>query len=46
MEEGFELASVCNVPFDYIFSRGQGIRILATIYKECLKKGYLIPDKF
>ncbi len=40
------MSLICNIPFDLVFSRGQGIRILSLIAKECIKKRYVIPDTF
>ena len=40
-----QMARICNIPFEFIFSRGQGIRILALAYRVCNKKGFYIPDR-
>jgi DNA polymerase elongation subunit (family B) len=37
------MANVCSVPISYIFLRGQGIKCLSLVSKECRKKQYLIP---
>jgi DNA polymerase elongation subunit (family B) len=37
------MANVCSVPISYIFLRGQGIKSLSLVSKECRKKQYLIP---
>jgi DNA polymerase elongation subunit (family B) len=37
------MASVCSVPTTYILLRGQGIKILSLIAKECMRKDYVIP---
>jgi DNA polymerase elongation subunit (family B) len=37
------MANVCSVPIRYIFLRGQGIKSLSLVSKECRKKQYLIP---
>ena len=36
------MANVCSVPVNYIFTRGQGIKIESLIFKECLKSGQAI----
>lgn len=37
------MANVCSVPISYIFLRGQGIKSLSLVSKECRLKEYLIP---
>lgn len=37
------MANVCSVPFEYIFSRGQGIKIESFVSKVCRNEGYIIP---
>jgi DNA polymerase elongation subunit (family B) len=37
------MANVCSVPLNYIFVRGQGIKIFSLVAKKCRKKGYIIP---
>lgn len=37
------MANVCYVPVSYIFLRGQGIKSLSLVSKECRRKNYLIP---
>ena len=37
------MANVCSVPISYIFLRGQGIKSLSLVAKECRRKNYLIP---
>ncbi len=39
------MAKVCNIPFDFVYSRGQGIRILSLIHREAISRNYLIPDR-
>jgi DNA polymerase elongation subunit (family B) len=39
------LANVCLVPLNYLFRRGQGIKIYSLIANECMKRGFLIPVK-
>ena len=38
-----EIANVCSVPIDYIVMRGQGIKLLSFLAKECRKKNTLMP---
>lgn len=37
------MANVCYVPISYIFMRGQGIKSLSLVSKECRRKNYVIP---
>jgi DNA polymerase elongation subunit (family B) len=37
------MANVCHVPLYYLLIRGQGIKSLSLVSKECRKQGYLIP---
>lgn len=37
------MALVCNVPFSYLFLRGQGIKIFSLVSKKCRLKEHLIP---
>lgn len=37
------MANVCNVPFAYIFMRGQGIKIFSLVAKQCREDNFLIP---
>ena len=37
------MANVCNVPFSYIFMRGQGVKIFSLVSKECRILNHLIP---
>ena len=37
------MANVCNVPFSFLFFRGQGIKIFSLVAKECRLMNYLIP---
>lgn len=36
------MANVCNVPLSYIFLRGQSVKILSLVSKECRRCGYFI----
>lgn len=37
------MANVCSVPLTYIFLRGQGIKILSLVSKECREFNFLLP---
>ena len=37
------MANVCSVPVNYIFTRGQGIKIESLIFKQCSERNILIP---
>lgn len=37
------MANVCHVPFNYLLTRGQGIKSLSLVSKKCRLKKYLIP---
>lgn len=37
------MANVCNVPFSYIFMRGQGIKIFSLVSKQCKEDDFVIP---
>ena len=39
----FGMSNVCLVPFNYIFMRGQGIKIFSLVVNECSKNGYKVP---
>jgi DNA polymerase elongation subunit (family B) len=43
LENNVGMGNVCLVPLNYLFKRGQGIKIFSLIAKECMKKGHLIP---
>lgn len=43
IENNIGMGNVCLVPFNYLFKRGQGIKIFSLINNECMKKGFLIP---
>lgn len=38
-----ELAGVMSVPFSYLHTRGQQIKVLSQIFRECLVDGIIIP---
>ena len=37
------MSNVCNVPLNYIFMRGQGVKIFSLVSKKCRELGFLIP---
>lgn len=37
------MSNVCIVPMEYIFMRGQGIKIFSLVLNECRKNKFLIP---
>lgn len=37
------MANVCNVPFSYLFLRGQGVKIFSLVAKKCREKNHVIP---
>ena len=39
-----EEANICSVPIEFIAMRGQGIKLLSFIAKECSDKNTLMPD--
>jgi DNA polymerase elongation subunit (family B) len=43
--KNFGMANVCNVPLSYIFFRGQGIKVLSLVAKECKNSNVIIPVK-
>lgn len=43
LENNIGMANVCLVPLNYLFKRGQGIKIFSLVAKQCMDKGYLIP---
>jgi len=43
IENNIGMGNVCLVPLNYLFRRGQGIKIFSLISNECMNKGYLIP---
>jgi len=43
IENNIGMGNVCLVPLNYLFKRGQGIKIFSLISNECMKKEYLIP---
>jgi DNA polymerase elongation subunit (family B) len=43
LENNVAMGNVCSVPLNYLFMRGQGIKIFSLVSKECRAKQYLIP---
>jgi len=37
-----EMANICNVAYEDLYTKGQQIKIYSQVYKHCLKKGILI----
>ena len=43
LTNNINMANVSNVPLQYIFLRGQGIKILSVVSKKCRERNHLIP---
>lgn len=43
MENNIGMANVCLVPLNYLFRRGQGIKIFSLVAKQCMDRNHLIP---
>jgi len=43
LENNIGMGNVCLVPLNYLFKRGQGIKIFSLIAKQCMDRGHLIP---
>jgi DNA polymerase elongation subunit (family B) len=41
--KNISMANVCSVPLSFLFFRGQGIKLLSLVSKECRQLGYLVP---
>ena len=39
------MANVCSVPVNYIFTRGQGVKIESLIFKDCYQRNMLVVTK-
>jgi DNA polymerase delta subunit 1 len=39
-----EMARVTGVPFNYLLSRGQSIKVLSQLFRKTNEEGYLIPS--
>lgn len=40
------MSNVCSVPLSWIFARGQGVKTLSLVSKQCRKEGFLLPVLF
>jgi DNA polymerase delta subunit 1 len=38
-----EMARVTGVPFNYLLSRGQSIKVLSQLFRKAMDDGYVIP---
>jgi DNA polymerase delta subunit 1 len=38
-----EMARVTGVPFNYLLSRGQSIKVLSQLFRKSMDEGYVIP---
>lgn len=38
-----EMARVTGVPFNYLLSRGQSIKVLSQLFRKANSEGYVIP---
>jgi DNA polymerase delta subunit 1 len=38
-----EMARVTGVPFNYLLSRGQSIKVLSQLFRKAMDEGYVIP---
>lgn len=38
------MGNVCYIPFSYLFTRGQGIKIFSLVAKRCREEGFIIKD--
>lgn len=43
IENNVGMGNVCLVPLNFLFRRGQGIKIFSLISKQCMDKDFLIP---
>ena len=43
LENNIGMGNVCLVPLNYLFKRGQGIKIFSLISKQCMDKNLTIP---
>jgi DNA polymerase elongation subunit (family B) len=44
LENNIGMGNVCLVPLNYLFRRGQGIKIFSLIAKQCMDKNLVIPS--
>ena len=38
-----EMARVTGVPFNFLLSRGQQIKVVSQLFRRCMEAGYLVP---
>ena len=38
-----EMARVTGVPFNYLLSRGQSIKVLSQLFRKANEEGYVVP---
>lgn len=38
------MGNVCYIPFSFLFTRGQGIKVFSLIAKRCREEGFIIKD--
>lgn len=38
-----EMSRVTGIPFNYILSRGQQVKVISQLYRKAIEEGYLIP---
>ena len=43
LENNIGMGNVCLVPLNFLFRRGQGIKVFSLITKQCMDKGLVIP---
>lgn len=39
-----EMARVTGVPFNYLLSRGQSIKVLSQLFRKANDEGYVVPS--
>jgi DNA polymerase elongation subunit (family B) len=45
LENNMGMSNVCYVPLNYIFDRGQGVKIYSLVIYECMQRNQVIPVK-
>ena len=40
-----EMARVTGVPFNYLLSRGQSIKVLSQLFRKANEEDYLVPNR-
>ena len=43
VENNLGMGNVCLVPLNYLFKRGQGVKIFSLIANQCMENGFVIP---